>query len=658
MNFKTLDIHQLQILKAFTKGQNIFMSGPAGTGKSFLIKIIKEISFSTGRKCDVTALTGCAALLLDCQAKTLHSWCGVSEIKDDFNYHLRKVRSRKKVLQNWKSTNVLIIDEVSMMSARFFELLNYLGKKIRKNENPFGGIQLVFSGDFYQLPPVSKDKRNIDNCKFCFESSEWNTVFPKMYQLTKIFRQNNPIFTKILNEIRIGRIKRSTVRLLEERKIPYEKTSDIVPTILLPSRKTVDDINTHEHNKLSEVGSKIFRMETTMPTFYTENTSEQNVFTEIELFKGSNIYNEQLEIRIGDQVICTRNISESIVNGSRGIVVDIEEFPIVEFMNGNRQEIKPFDIPHESIKGLVFRQIPLHYAWALTIHKCQGMTLDLCIMDIGSNIFEYGQTYVALSRVKNLDGLYLTEFEPRKIMINPNVREFYESRAVSEPNLTKEELLNKKKKLRKFIKKWIEANKCEYKEPKTIESNKSHLETLRLFEEGLSISETSNQREINKIKVIDDIIKCMPHKSITYDKFMTDTEYKLIKDNLSLGTLVNIKDAIDDLDLLDIDITNEKIKICKKLHPELLPKTDKKIETFNENNYEINEELHKNLKAYRLKQSKLLECPAYHVYRNSVLDSLSKCPITSLNDFKKIKGIGEVFMEKYADDVLEIIQSV
>ena len=658
MNLQTLDIHQLEILKAFTKGQNIFMSGPAGTGKSFLIKIIKEMSFSTGRKCDVTALTGCASLLLDCQSKTLHSWCGVSEIKDDFNYHLRKVKARKKVLHNWKSTNVLIIDEVSMMSVRLFELLNFLGKTIRKNESPFGGIQLIFSGDFYQLPPVSKDKRNLDNSKFCFQSSEWNMIFPKFYQLTKIFRQNNPVFTKILNEIRIGRIKKSTIKLLEERKIPFEKTTDIIPTILLPSRLTVQNINTLEHNKLSSDGSKIFYMEIVMPTFYSENTTEQNVFTEIELFKKSNIYSDKLEIRIGDQVICNRNISDTIVNGSRGVVTEINEYPTVEFMNGIIQEIKPYDIPHETVKGLVFRQIPLNYAWALTIHKCQGMTLDLCIMDIGSNIFEYGQTYVALSRVKNLDGLYLTEFEPRKIMINPNVREFYEKRIVNVPDITKEERISKKKKMRKYIKKWLEANKCEYEEPKVIEPQKSHLETLRLFEEGLSILQISSHREINKAKVIDDIIKCIPHSSITYNKFMTDTEYKLIKDNLSLGTLTNIKDAIDDLDLLDVDITNEKIKICKKLHPELLPKTDKKVDTFNENDYEINQELHNNLKSYRLKQSRILECPAYHVYRNSVLDSLSKCPITNLDDFKKIKGIGQVFMEKYADDVLEIIQSM
>ena len=180
---ETLDIKQLLILEDFINGKNIFMSGPAGTGKTFLIKFIKNICKQTHKNCQVTALTGCAALLLDCDAKTIHSWSGIGAANsDDVNYYLKKLKKNNKYLL-WKEINVLIIDEISMLSKKFFNLLDSLGKKIRGNDLPFGGIQLVFSGDFFQLPPVSKD--NDDSALFCFESEFGNKHSLKFMFLLK-----------------------------------------------------------------------------------------------------------------------------------------------------------------------------------------------------------------------------------------------------------------------------------------------------------------------------------------------------------------------------------------------------------------------------------------------------------------------------------------
>lgn len=451
-----LDIKQLFVLEDFINGKNIFMSGPAGTGKTFLIKFIKRICNQTHKNCQVTALTGCAALLLDCDAKTIHSWSGIgASDSDDINYYLRKLKKNNKHLL-WKEIYVLVIDEISMLSKKFFNLLDALGKKIRGNDLPFGGIQLVFSGDFFQLPPVSKV--NDDSSLFCFESELWDKTFCKIHVLTKIFRQDNKVFSKMLNNIRVGKLTKSTYELLKSRLIPFENKDNIIPTKILPYRTNVQEINDMEHNLLPDNNNKIYGVDIISPTD-----------EEIEKYDISNRYlqntkkaiienNPNIEIKIGDQVICTYNISDKIVNGSRGVVIQIEDYPIVKFVSGIITKIKPVDIYNENIKGLVYKKLPLDYAWALTIHKCQGMTLDLCIMDIGSNIFADGQTYVALSRVKNLDGLYLMSFDPHKITSNKKVVEFYDKNT-EKLTLTKDERISEKKRIIDSVNGFIEANK-------------------------------------------------------------------------------------------------------------------------------------------------------------------------------------------------------
>lgn len=540
MNLSNLDSKQLLVLDQFKKGKNVFMTGPAGTGKSYLIKIIKKCCENMGKNYQVTAMTGCASLLLNCNAKTLHSWSGIGIGNGELDLILRRIRRKKGVSKRWKNIDVLIIDEVSMMSKKVFETLDYIAKKIRRDLDPFGGIQLIFSGDFYQLPPIGDD--NTDYGKFCFESNIWEMAFPRIVELTKIYRQDDPEFTKVLNQIRVGRIKKSSIRLLQSR-IKDFPDSEIKPTILLPRRKDVDHINMREHSLLKTDGSKKYSLEVVRPKsskMIELGLNNKTVQYEIDFYTQNSKLPNIMDFRIGDQVMCTSNLDENIVNGSRGVVIDNKEGPVVRFLNGIEIEMKPHGWEHEQISGLQFKQIPLMYAWALTIHKCQGATLDFCVMDIGKNIFECGQTYVAISRVKDMNGLYLTGFDPYKIMINKRVKEFYQKHSdkkvdneeISSHNLlhwincsvsTGDIIENKKKEEEKKVKKIDKNTKSEiplffgdheailddilYNKLKTFRSNlakEKNIPPYCIFHNrvlnGLSTYKPKNKNEMGQIK--------------------------------------------------------------------------------------------------------------------------------------------------------------
>lgn len=425
----------------YKNNDNIFISGPGGTGKTALIKKIYEHAILNEKNIQVCALTGCAALLLNCKAKTLHSWAGIGLGNGSFEDNLKKITSNSFKKKVWKDIEILIVDEVSMLSLKLFNMLNMIGKHIRKNhEKSFGGIQLIFSGDFYQLPPVP-NKNDNSNIEFCFESSEWLNTFDinDHINLVKIFRQSDETFSNILNEIRVGKIKRSTNDLLLKhvgRKI--DDNLIVKPVKLYPLRSTVDYINNYEMNLL-ESESKDYKLKYVYDTcILTEKEkqirakfSENEIKFELDQIASNLNCDKTITLKIGSQVMCIVNkeITLDIVlcNGSQGVITNIDKFglPIVKFNNGYEITMSPHIWQSENIPGIGVAQIPLILSWALTIHKSQGATLDTAEIDIGSNIFECGQTYVALSRVKSLEGLYLDSFDYKRIKVNNKVREFY-----------------------------------------------------------------------------------------------------------------------------------------------------------------------------------------------------------------------------------------
>ena len=423
----------------YIEGKNIFITGPGGTGKTALIRCIQQDAYKKGINIQVCALTGCAAVLLECKAKTIHSWAGIGLGNGTIEQTVQKVMKNKFSKTNWKGTNILIIDEVSMMSLKIFEMLDAIGKAARKNQKPFGGIQLIFSGDFYQLPPVG-NKDEVETCQFCFESALWFQTFglENHVSLSQIFRQNDPIYQRILNQIREGRLKRSSNDTLLHnvgKEIPAD--CPIRPTKLFPTRNKVDYINVSEMNNLEgkEYEYKVkyhSDLEMTAQERITRmGYTKEQIQTEL-MFLQSNLRCEEIvKLKIGSQVMCIVNIQldndDILCNGAQGIVTDInvQGMPVVKYKNGYQMTMAPHIWPSELIPGIGISQVPLILAWALTIHKAQGSTLDIAEIDAGSGIFECGQTYVALSRVKSLEGLYLSSFDSSKVRISKKVQDFY-----------------------------------------------------------------------------------------------------------------------------------------------------------------------------------------------------------------------------------------
>jgi ATP-dependent DNA helicase PIF1 len=427
---------QVAFIDLAKKGHNIFLTGQGGTGKSFVLShFMNEVKTKTVA---LTAMTGCAALLLadnGIKATTLHSWASVGLAKDPVPKLISSIRKSSRSMKRWLLTDILIVDEVSMMPPDFFEKLDAIGKKIRNSHKPFGGIQLIFVGDFYQLPPVSRESSTIE---FIFETALWPTVGFKTVVLKEIMRQKDPVFHKILSEARIGQLSEESVEILKLRKdLPWKKL-EIKPTLLFPQRSVVADINAQNLAKL--VGPEY---KYKVATIYSHSQDPDNLGLKyaIEKMNRDASYEEELVLKVGAQVMLLINIirkgeasdlEHDLVNGSRGLVTgfldDSVKTPLVKFQNFNNPiPISAHAWSIDDYEGVSQYQIPLKLAYAITIHKAQGATLDSALIDVGSNTFERGQAYVALSRVKSLDSLYIWNISSDAFKANPRVKKLYES---------------------------------------------------------------------------------------------------------------------------------------------------------------------------------------------------------------------------------------
>ena len=440
---ETLTKEQRFVIDELLKNKNIALMGAAGCGKSYLLSVIyneyPKLKKDYMSKCNpwcvaktpriqICALTGCAALLLGKKAKTLHSWAGIGLGKGSVSELLNKIRKNTKAMHNWLCTDLLIIDEVSMMTAELLDKLNALAKRVRANNKAFGGIQLMLVGDFYQLPPVNKgDEPTI----FAFEADTWKESINVAIELTQIQRQKDIMFQKVLKEARMGELSKESCDILSSHQGRDWKENKIRPTLLFPKRAEVEMINS---NNIRALTGQRYRYKARLvydgkvPDGFDEN--DETFIRILQKFDSDSPYYKELELVSGAQVILITNIDTNagLVNGSRGVVVGFTPtmgLPIVEFINGKKEVIGAHTWEVEGYEFVSRSQIPLRLAWAQTIHTSQGSTLDAALIDIGSGVFEYGQAYVALSRVRNLDSLYVYDFVPTAFKVHPKVKAFY-----------------------------------------------------------------------------------------------------------------------------------------------------------------------------------------------------------------------------------------
>jgi ATP-dependent exoDNAse (exonuclease V) alpha subunit len=391
---------QLEAFEHIKKEGNLFLTGSAGTGKSFTINKIVEYFEDNNISYGLTALTGCAASLINGQ--TLHSYLYLG-INKELNEIYNDIKKFGKKFKELKNLDVLIIDEISMMNNELFELVNNLFKLIKCNDKLFGGIQLILVGDFHQLPPIRNN--------YCFTSPLWDELKINTIILTELIRQKDDIILQeILEEMRLGKLSDEKYKILE--KLSNTKFENgIKPTKLFPINVNVDIINKKEFNKLVKINNN-------QTTFYKARTN----------YKADNLDNYDINLTLNAQIMVTRNISVAnhLVNGTRGIVVGLlENIVVIKDMNSVIHHINYFRDVNKNNKKQEICFMPLKLAYAMSIHKSQGSSIDCLELDLGEDIFVSGQTYTALSRATNINNIKINNLDKNSFFVNKKIIEFY-----------------------------------------------------------------------------------------------------------------------------------------------------------------------------------------------------------------------------------------
>ena len=393
---------------AVTVGHSICISGAAGSGKSFLLKEIISYAHANEKQIGVTSTTGASAILIG--GRTLHSFLGFGlATKSAELLAIEAKNKRKKLVTKLRKLHILVIDEVSMLNDELFTKIDEYLRVLRRNEKHFGGVQLVLSGDFCQIPPVKGD--------FCFKSSTWQEMDIKKFVFGTLIRQKgDPQFQQILESLRWGECTPEILRILKSTS-KHTFAEGIEPTILYSKNVDVDFVNNKKYTELLASGTPT----QTYKTRYSDPVAAK-------AWGDSCKIPEAVEIAVGAQVMVTHNIDvdNGITNGTRGVVTNITSLgPIVKFVAGYKKLVEMFKTESEDDEGLYVTSMPLKLAYAITCHKSQGQTLDCVRMDLGSSIFEYGMAYTSLSRGKSLKSICVVDVIPGSFRTHPDVLEFY-----------------------------------------------------------------------------------------------------------------------------------------------------------------------------------------------------------------------------------------
>lgn len=396
-------MNQRLALEIMLAGESVLLTGPAGSGKTFVLNQFVRLAKHEGKHVSITATTGLAATHLG--GTTIHAWAGIGvldHIPEKFADHIPK--GRREIIEK---TDVLIIDEISMLHDYRFDMVDQVCRLVRRKDEPFGGIQIIMSGDFFQLPPINRGDSRAGS--FVVSSQVWQELDPAICYLQEQHRQDDESLLEILNALRAGEIRRHHAETLLSR-VDAQPPEDMALTELHTVNVDVDTLN---ERKLDELAGDELR--------YSQTTTGSDSY--VENLQRSVLAPANLRLKKGALVMAVKNAQDrKYVNGSVGTILDFEpgtEYPVVEFKNGRTVTMVPdtWELRDGDKKRASISQIPLRLAWAVTVHKSQGMTLDAARIDLRKAFVE-GMGYVALSRVKRLDDLYLSGINRMALQIS------------------------------------------------------------------------------------------------------------------------------------------------------------------------------------------------------------------------------------------------
>ncbi len=505
---------QLEALNILRTGANVFLTGSPGSGKTHTVRTYIEWLRDHSIEPSITASTGVAATHI--HGMTIHAWSGIGITEHFTPYEIDRIAGKEPVAKRIQKTSVLIIDEISMLSGTVLDAVDMVCRQVRGNEMPFGGIQVVLVGDFFQLPPVAGRGRTVP---FAFESNAWKSLHLVTCYLTEQHRQDDGSFLSLLSAIRSGSFADDEGELLRERFKKIEEVDLDVPR-LYTHNADVDRLNDAQLAQLPGNGH-VFKM---------ESTGTANL---VESLKRGCLSPERLTLKEGAIVMCTKNNSAmGYANGTLGKVVGFDEnndYPIIETRDERTITIPPVDwvVEDEGKIRAKISQIPLRLAWAITIHKSQGQSLDAAAMDL-SRAFEYGQGYVALSRVRTLEGLHLLGWSAQALAVHPLVARYdFQFQAASEAAVESfgelTESGDREEMEQNFIKAAggtieVQSDAKARALRASLPKQSTYEETMALLKEGKSLEEIVTIRKLTFGTICDHLEKLTVSKQLTREE--------------------------------------------------------------------------------------------------------------------------------------------
>ncbi len=568
---------QEQALKIMKTGVNIYLTGSAGSGKTYLLNQYISYLQDHDIAVAVTASTGIAATHMN--GMTIHGWSGIGVRNIMREKELEQLEEKKYLWKRFDKARVLIIDEVSMLHGFQFDMIEKVCRRFKRSSKPFGGLQVILSGDFFQIPPVEKSKKPTDELNYgeaketsyksgmVYESEAWKILNPAICYLSEQHRQDDDTLTEILNNIRSNNLDEKHYEELD--KCINRNLSGIKATKLYTHNVNVDNENELE---LSHIEGK--------EMIYQMTSKGHDII--VDILKKSCLAYEQLKLKVGAEVMCIKNnFDKGYVNGSRGKISGFEKetnYPIVELYNGNRVTITPelWAIEEDGREKASITQFPLRLAWAITIHKSQGMSLDNAEIDL-RRTFTYGMGYVALSRVRTLSGISLVGFTKESLLVNPVILELdQELKNESYQN----ELMFKKLKNDEQSKLEVDfinrmggiIKEGSHKNKKVAKVKETKIPTIiltkELLEKGKSIKEIAKERNLTQGTIthhVEKIVEEFPQTNIDHIK-PSQKNIDIVKkansklEGEEIGKLNPIKLK---LEKEGIDLSFEEIRLAK-----------------------------------------------------------------------------------------------